>query len=212
MIKMSIKIPASEFRTAKRPWPQWLFPILFLVVLLITGSIASTPGITQEKARMITRVDQLPPGVRRMHQALTQAVRSGNIEKMREVLQINELMPLINGQFIHDPIKHWRARSPDGSGREILAALSEILELPPIKVMVKRQALYIWPYFARVPLDKLSSSELVRLYRLAPATKIAPMLKNNRYRHTQLSVGADGTWHAIEFARDGLLEKPSQKP
>ena len=212
MIKMSIKIPASDFRIANRPRPQWLHTILFLASILIIDFIASTPGLTQEKSEVIMRVDQLPPGVRRMHQALTQAVRSGNIEKMREVLQINELMPLINGQFIHDPIKHWRARSFDGSGREILAVLSEILELPPVKVMVKRQATYIWPYFARVPLDKLSSSELVRLYRLGPATKIAQMLKNNRYEHTQLRVGADGTWHSIEFALDHLLEKPSPKP
>ncbi len=212
MIKMSIKIPASAFWIANGSRSQWLFPLLFIISILITSFIASNLGRTQEKTTVITRFDQLPRGVKRFHQALTRAVRSGNIEKMREVLQLNELMPLINGQFIHDPVKHWRARSPDGSGREFLAALSEILELPPIKVMVKRQVIYIWPYFARVPLDKLSSSELVRLYRLGPVTKIAQMLKNNRYRHMQMSVGADGTWHSIEVALDRLLENGSQKP
>ncbi len=218
MIKMSIKIPASAFRIADRSRSpnqsrfQWLFPLLLFASILITGFCMSRPGIAQEKTMVITRLDQLPRGVRRMHQVLTQAVRSGNIEKMREVLQLNELMPLINGQFIHDPIKHWRAQSLDGSGREILAAISEILELPPVKVMVKRQVTYIWPYFARGPLDKLSSSELVRLYRLGPATKIAQMLKNKRYWHTQMSVGADGTWHSIEFGLGNLLENASQKP
>ncbi len=212
MIKMSIKIPASAFWIANRSRSQWLFPSLFIVSMLMTSFIASIPGRTQEKTMVITRFDQLPRGVRGFHQALTLAVRSGNIEKMREVLQMNELMPLINGQFIHDPVKHWRARSLDGSGREFLAALSEILELPPIKVMVKQQAIYIWPYFARVPLDKLTSSELVRLYRLGPVTKIAQMLKNNRYRHMQMSVGADGTWHSIEVTLGRLLENGSQKP
>ncbi|MCP4933985.1 MAG: hypothetical protein GY927_07200 [bacterium] len=212
MIKMSIKIPAGDVRDTNKLWSQWLFPFLFIVAILIAGLSASTPGITQEKSEVIIRIDQLPLRVRRMHQALTRAVRSGNVEKMRQVLQINELMPLINGRFIHDPIKYWKAQSPDGSGREILAALSEILELPPVKVTVKRQAIYIWPYFAVVPLDKLSSSELVRFYRLAPANKAAQMLKNNRYRHTQMNVGADGTWHSIEIALDHLLEKPPQKP
>ena len=100
---------------------------------------------------------------------------------------MNELMPLINGQFIHDPVKHWKAQSRDKTGREFLALLSELLELPPVKVIkTSHQELYIWPYFAHASLKKLSDSEMVRLYRLAPAAKTALMLKNNRYLHTRI--------------------------
>ena len=152
----------------------------------------------QRSLEVIARADQLPAGVQRMHKALVRAVRSGRIEKLRDVLQMSELMPLIDGKFIHDPIKYWKDRSRDQHGYELLAQLSEILELPPVKVREKSGELYIWPYFARMSLDKLSPRELVRLYRLVPASKIAKMLRNNRYSYIRVTFGADGTWHSYE--------------
>ena len=205
---MSIKMRCCDCLVSFRG-PFFTIGLLFSLPFLCTIDISASERIA---AKRVEQAEQLPLMVRRMHQALLRAARSGDIERMREVLEVNELMPLINGKFIHDPVKHWRAQSKDGSGREFLAVLSEILELPPVKVMIKSEELYIWPYFAQLPLDKLSPAELVRLYRLAPASKIAGMLKNNRYSHAQITLGADGTWHSFDTAFDQISNEIPQKP
>ena len=200
MIKMSIKIQDPFFEEEK-----WFttgcfrglytcFLFFVLILLFVPYQLfASEPG----RANRVERADQLPPAVARMHQAMMRAARSGQIDNMREVLQMNELMPLIDGKFIHDPIAFWKNASPDRTGREILAVFTELLELPPVKKATKNGDLYIWPYFAGVSLQKLAPFELVQLYRLAPAGKIAKMLRNNKYSHAFVSIGADGTWHAF---------------
>ena len=165
-----------------------------LIPILTTGQLLAGQKTEME---IIKRADQLPIGVRAMHRSILQAAMSGQIENLREVLQMNELMPLIDGKFVHDPIAHWKAASRDHSGREVMALLTELLELPPVKKTTKSGTLYIWPYFTGVPLKKLSSSQLVRLYRLAPAKKTSLMLKNNRYSHGYVTIGADGTWHSF---------------
>ena len=205
---MSIKIRRCDYSV---PFRGHFFTIglLFVLPFLCTNNIRAGE---RGASRFVERAEQLPPGVLRMHQALLRAARSGIIDRMREVLEVNELMPLINGKFIHDPVKHWKALSKDGSGREYLAQLSQILELPPVKVMIKKEKLYIWPYFAQLPLNRLSPVELVRLYRLAPASKIAGMLKSNRYSHAQITLGADGTWHSFDTPFDQISNEIPPKP
>ncbi len=212
MIKMSIKFGSSIYKRPRWSRPHGLLSILLLASVAVTGLLAGARAQPQGSTQKISRADQLPWGVRRMHQALTRAVRSGNIEHMREVLEMNELMPLVNGQFISDPVGHWKAQSRDNTGHEFLALLSELLELPPVKIKTNRQELYIWPYFAHMPLHKLTDSEIVRLYRLAPAAKTALMLKKNLYSHARIAIGADGTWHSYDGPDISSFEKPPQKP
>ena len=172
----------------------------FFVLALIPIFLLSSPSASERlPIEIITRADQLPAPVQRMHKAITRAARSGKIDQLREVLQLSELMPLINGKFVHDPVKSWKAASKDKNGRDILAILTEILELPAAKKVTKSGELYIWPYFAQIPLDRLSPSEAVRLYRLGSAAKIAAMIKNNHYAHAFLIIGSDGTWHSFEY-------------
>lgn len=215
MIKMSIKNPMGylrvQYRRGKRlffdggycfdrksaGWSVSLFFLLFIPIMLPFELAAGE----RFQVEVITRADQLPPPVRRMHQALLRAARSGQIDNMREVLQMNELMPLIDGHFIHDPVKRWKEGSIDKTGREILALLTQLLELPPIKKTTKNGASYVWPYFAGVPLDKLTAPEIVRLYGLSDAAKIASILKNNSYVLGVITLGADGTWHSFDHPR-----------
>ena len=187
-------------RGKRRNSMVWYRAAFVLLSTLLVSSPLGAEGRGQHPFRtvIVQNIEQFPRGVRRMHGEILRAARSGEIEYLREVLQLNELMPLINGAFMHDPIKIWKARSIDHSGRELLATLSQLLELPPYKKPTKNGALYIWPYFAGVPLDKLSAAETVRLYRLAPAKKVARMLRKKRYSHAVLTIGADGTWHSYE--------------
>lgn len=208
---MSIKIPDRNIEVPKRGLLVSLlgvFKTASVVFMLVSIGFLSSLFLTpltigkllaseQTRVKIVERADQLPVQVRRMHRAILQAARSGRIENLREVLQMNELMPLIDGKFVHDPVKHWKAASKDHSGREVLALLTELLELPPVKKTTKSGALYIWPYFAGVPLQKLTPPQLVRLYRLAPAEKVVRMLENNRYSHEYVTLGEDGTWHSF---------------
>ncbi|MCF6198734.1 MAG: hypothetical protein L3J67_04950 [Hyphomicrobiaceae bacterium] len=172
--------------------------MLLLALLFLLSPVQEGRAQRSFAQTVVQKFEQLPPGVQRMHGELLRAARSGEIERLREVLQLNELMPLINGKVLHDPVKVWKARSKDHSGRELLAVLTELLELPPYKKPTKNGILYIWPYFAGVPLDQLNPREIVRLYRLAPASKVAKMLGKRRYSHAVLTMGADGTWHSFE--------------
>ncbi len=172
---------------------------LFVLILLVLIPILFAQGAAgQSTSRdlVVRNYAQFPVGVQRMHGEILRAARSGEIERLREVLQLNELMPLINGKFMHDPVKVWKGRSKQG--RKLLAVLAEILELPPVKKSTKNGVLYIWPYFAGVSLKKLEPPEIVRLYRLAPLDEVATMLRTDRYSHAVLTLGADGTWHSFE--------------
>ena len=95
-----------------------------------------------------------------MREAILGAVRSGRIEELRHAWELNELKPDLGVASVSDPIAHWKQISGDGEGREILAALAEILEagyvVLPLGPDLENNRLYVWPYFAEVPLDKLS--------------------------------------------------------
>ncbi len=209
---MSIKIPAFGLKKMAQTVGFSASPlfhnrslrgmaaVLGGLLLLLSGiGLFFEPAVAGQKTqtKVVERADELPVAVRRMHRAILQAARSGELENLREVLERNELMPLIDGAFVADPVKHWKAGSVDGSGREILALLSELLELPPVKRTTGKTALYVWPFFAGVPLQNLSPPQLVRLYRLMPGEKAGRMLKAGRYGGAYLTIGADGTWHSF---------------
>src|SRR5262245_42206251 len=71
--------------------------------------------------------DGLPPPVEEMRETILSAVRSGRIEDLRHAWELNELKPDL-GLATSDPIAHWKEISGDGEGREILAALAQILD------------------------------------------------------------------------------------
>ncbi|MFX7792955.1 hypothetical protein ABTK00_21180, partial [Acinetobacter baumannii] len=58
------------------------------------------------------------------------AARSGNIERLAVVFQMNETMPVFSRGGERDPVAFWKQASGDGQGHEILAILLNILDLP----------------------------------------------------------------------------------
>jgi hypothetical protein len=102
---------------------------------------------------------------------------------------------------VADPIAHWKKISGDGEGREVLAALAEILEagyvVLPLGRDLENNRIYVWPYFAEVPLDKLTPGQEVELLRLVPPAAAAGMKAARKYTSWRIAVGADGTWHSL---------------
>ena len=105
----------------------------------------------------------LPAPVREMREAMLSAVKSGRIEELRHAYELNELKPDLGVPAVKaDPVAHWKQISGDGEGREVLAALSLILEagyvVLPLGRDIENNRVYIWPYFAEVPLETLTAS------------------------------------------------------
>ena len=145
--------------------------------------------------------DRLPGPVQDMREAILSAVRSGRIEELRHAWELNELKPDLGAASVGDPVAHWRQISGDGEGREILAALAEILDagyvVLPLGRDLENNRLYVWPYFAEVPLDKLSPAQEVELLRLVSPTALKDMRSAGKYTHWRIVIGADGTWHSF---------------
>lgn len=140
--------------------------------------------------------NDLPTAVARMRNALMDAARTGRVEELGRVLEQNEMPPTLSFEPVGDPITFLKESSGDPEGREILALLLEILEAGWVHVDVGTpQEMYVWPYFARWPLDGLSPEQEVELYRILTAFDVDEMRRHGGYIFYRVGIGPDGTLH-----------------
>jgi hypothetical protein len=146
----------------------------------------------------------LPEPVEEMRQAILAATHSGNIEDLRVPLDWNELKPEVAAPAGEDPIAYWKKTSADGNGREILAALAEILPMRaaelPFGKDLENNIIYVWPYLAEVDLGKLTPPQEVDLIRLVGPAEAKAMREKKKWTWWRLTIGADGTWHSFKKA------------
>jgi hypothetical protein len=157
---------------------------------------AAAPGDTG-LPEVLYGTASLPEPVRKMRERLLEAARTGDIDKMRPVLESNETPPVVSlGEQQSDAIAFWKEQSGDGEGREILAILMEILEAGYLHVdKGTPQEMYLWPYFAQYPLEKLTPEQLVELFKLITGSDFKEMKEYGAYIFFRLGIGPDGTWH-----------------
>lgn len=143
----------------------------------------------------------LPQPVLDMIEAMLAAIDAGDIEELRHAYDLNELKPDLGIPPKADPVAHWKSISGDGQGREVLAALSLILQagyvVLPLGRDLENNRVYVWPYFAEWPLDRLSPRQQVELLRLVPPGALSEMRDKGKYTHWRLVIGADGAWHTL---------------
>jgi len=143
----------------------------------------------------------LPRPVLDMREALLAAIEAGDIEELRHAWDLNEAKPDLGADSKGDPVAHWKRLSGDGEGREVLAALSLVLDAGHVVLRsgpdLENNQVYVWPYFAEWPLDKLTPKQEVELLRLVPPAAVREMKAKGRYTHWRLVIGADGTWLAL---------------
>lgn len=138
----------------------------------------------------------LPEPVRAMRDAILEAAKSGDVERMRAVIELNELPPLFAHDGVDDPIRHWRESSADGTGREVLGLLIRILETGFVRLKPgTADELFVWPYFAELPLDRLTPAQTAELHRLVTPAEAKTMAQTGHYIHYRLAIAPDGTWH-----------------
>ena len=138
----------------------------------------------------------LPPEVERMRRAILGAALSGDIDAMRIPVEMNEIPPMLAETKVADPIAHWKTISGDGEGREILAICIQLFRTGFVrKDGATPDELYIWPYFAETPIDKLSPAQEVELLTLVSPDRFKAMKASGRYDHYRIGIAHDGTWH-----------------
>ncbi len=139
---------------------------------------------------------RLPKPVARTRQQLIDAAASGDIERLRIIMEGNELPPTLSLTDIGDPIDFMREASGDGEGHEILAILMDVLEAGSVQADAgTAQEMYLWPYFARYPLDRLTPGQKVELYRIITSWDFAEMQTYGVWSFYRVGIGPDGTWH-----------------
>ena len=149
-----------------------------------------------KKPEIHSDLSVLPERVKTMRAAILEAARTGDIEGMRPVLEMNELLPTVSFGGGQDPIEFWKENSADREGREYLAALVEILEMPFARTNPGTpEEMYIWPYLAQVPIKKLTPAQKVDLFQLVSPEEAKTMEDFGDYIYYRLGIGRDGTWH-----------------
>ncbi len=179
---------------------QWLAPVSVLMAQAASASPEATACAAVEAPS-----PPLPRPVQEMRDAILTAVRSGDIEELRVALEWNELRPHVSDEPVEDPIAYWKEISGDGEGREILAALDEIIACGhtalPIGKDIENNLVYVWPALAEADLTKLTPQQEVALYRLVSPAEANSMREAKRWQWWRLAIGADGTWHAFHKAK-----------
>ena len=139
-------------------------------------------------------LSKLPAPVAALRQKIIAAATTGDPEKLRPVIAEGG-NPQFGPEGSGDPIGYIKLQSGDGEGREMLAILSEVLEAGYVHVDVGTpDEMYIWPYFARYPIDKLTPPQLVELFKLVYAGDYEDMLPDGVYTYFRVGIAPDGKW------------------
>lgn len=137
----------------------------------------------------------LPPPVRRLRQQIIEAALTGEIENLRSIFEANEEPILISFNEVNDPIEQLKALAGDAEGREILAILVEVFDAGYVHVDVGTlDEMYVWPYFARYPVDDLTGKQMVELFKLLTADDYEDMKVFGAYMFYRVGIAPNGVW------------------
>ncbi len=203
-------------RFAGHSWTR-LAILAAALALTVAGAAPKAEASKPSSARAAEAVEvgfaagPLPANVAEMREAILAAALSGNLQELMIPVQWNELPPDFGAKPVKETLKAWRKASHDGSGREMLALIANILTAP---YAVRRQGadienakIFIWPAIAEVPLDKLTPPLEVSLLRLVGVDEARRMKKVGHYDGYGIALGADGTWHAFKRVRKPQTSK-----
>jgi hypothetical protein len=158
---------------------------------------ASSPAPASDLPIPIVEYDfsKLPPPVKRLREQLLEAAATGDIEKLRPIIAANGEEPQLSFNDIDDPITYLKSLSGDPEGREILAILTEILDAGYVHADEGTpDEMFIWPYFARYPVDKLTPPQLVELFKLIYAGDFEDMKADGTYLFYRVGITPKGVW------------------
>lgn len=169
-----------------------------------SGTAAPPPAAqTPQEAQALKQREEvfydpglLPEPVRQMRDKILEAALSGDLSKLQAVAAAGAAPPVVSFSGEGDNIEDIKTQSNDGEGREIMAILSEIMEAGYVHVdRGTPEEMYVWPYFAQYPLDKLTPPQLVEMFRVVTAFEYKEMTEFGAYNFYRVGIGPDGVWH-----------------
>ena len=185
--------PAAPVAAAPPPLPSSRLPPITSASKPY-GRVGTRPGPTVSE--VLTDLSVLPPRVARMRARIIEAARSGDLDKVLTVMQSNETMPIFSFANERDPTAYWRTNYPESGGIEVLSILLEILDMGFVHVDAGTpQDMYVWPYFAYVPLKQLTPTQKVDLFRIVTGSDYRAMQDFGAYIFYRIGIAPDGTWH-----------------
>ncbi|HET7715902.1 MAG TPA: hypothetical protein VFK86_09765 [Bauldia sp.] len=138
---------------------------------------------------------KLPTPVRRLREQIIEAAATGDPENLRPIFEANGEPPALSFNESGDPVETLKALSGDPEGREILAILIEVLEAGYVHVDAGTpDEMYVWPYFARYPVNALTAPQLVELFKLVFSGDYEDMKTYGAYISYRVGIAPDGTW------------------
>lgn len=145
---------------------------------------------------IVYNLDRLPEPVRRMHDLLVEAAKSGDIEKLRPLLGMGDDMAQLSfGEIEGDPIAFLKGLSGDPDGQEILAIMEEVLSAGFVHLEAGTpNEIYVWPYFFGIPLDKLDPRQKVELFKIVTAGDLEDMKQFGTYIFYRVGITPEGRW------------------
>lgn len=153
-------------------------------------------GDSDQKVEILYDVEELPFAVRRMRELIMDAARSGDPEKLRPLIgQGTDVTRLSLTDIEGDPITYIQSVSGDKEGHEILAILLEVMEAGfSLLDGGTENELYVWPYFYAVPLQDLTPSQRVELFKLVTAGDYEDMVSFGAYIFFRVGITPEGRW------------------
>lgn len=150
----------------------------------------------QPAPEVLYDLGKLPEPVRRMHDLIVEACKSGDIEKLRPLIGTGDSMTQLSLTDIDgDAIAFLKGLSGDSEGQEILAIMEEVLNAGYVHLDAGTpQELYVWPYFFALPLDKLDARQRVELFKLVTAGDYDDMKQFGAYIFYRLGITPEGLW------------------
>ncbi len=145
---------------------------------------------------IVYNLDRLPEPVRRMHDLIVEATKSGDMEKLRPLLGLADGMTQLSfGEIEGDPIEFLKGLSGDTEGQELLAILEEVLLAGFVHLEAGTpNEIYVWPYFFGIPLDKLDARQRVELFKIVTAGDLDDMKQFGTYIFYRVGITPEGRW------------------
>jgi len=145
---------------------------------------------------VIYNLDRLPEPVRRMHDLIVEAAKSGDMEKLRPLLGMADSATQLSfGEIDGDPIEFLKGLSGDPEGQELLAILEEVMLAGFVHLEAGTpNEIYVWPYFFGIPLDKLDARQRVELFKIVTAGDLDDMQQFGTYIFYRVGITPEGRW------------------
>lgn len=164
-----------------------------------TDGTDATEGAPEDQGpppEVIYDIEKAPEPVRKLRQLIIEAAASGDIERLRPLLNPgpNQTQVMLDSAD-PDPIATLKGLSGDSEGVEILAILLDVLSTGFVHVNAGTpEEMYVWPYFAEKPLATLTPPEKVELFRIVTAGDFADMQESGNYNFFRAGISPDGQW------------------